>query len=67
MTTVSRAAARMASYWYECINPAFGFTKEHLSDNEVYLEVPNSHSTIFCQDYAFPSPLTKRECMFKIV
>lgn len=57
----------MASYWYECINPAFGFTKEHLSDNEVYLEVPNSHSTIFCQDYAFPSPLTKRECMFKIV
>ncbi|GMI18688.1 hypothetical protein TrLO_g2167 [Triparma laevis f. longispina] len=40
----SRVAARMANYWYNCTNPAFGLSKGQLLDNEVYLEVPNSHT-----------------------
>ncbi|GMI18687.1 hypothetical protein TrLO_g2167 [Triparma laevis f. longispina] len=42
----SRVAARMANYWYNCTNPAFGLSKGQLLDNEVYLEVPNSHKCV---------------------
>ena len=64
---VSRAAARLANYWHQCMNPAFGVTKNTSLDNEVYLEVPNSHSAIFCQAYKFPAPMSDRESIMNIV
>ena len=64
---VSRVAARVTNYHYRCCNPAFGLSKEALLDNEVYLEVPNSHSAIYCQDYDFPSPMSNREAIVNIV
>ncbi|GMH51051.1 hypothetical protein TrST_g8578 [Triparma strigata] len=63
----SYVAARIANYFYNCINPAFGFTEETSFDNYNYLEVPNKHSAIYCQDFKFPSPLSDREMIVNIV
>ncbi|GMH78487.1 hypothetical protein TrST_g4778 [Triparma strigata] len=63
----SWVAARLTNYHYHCKNPAFGLMKEQLGDEEIYLEVPNKHSMVFKTDYAFPSPLTNRESIVKIV
>ncbi|GMH86654.1 hypothetical protein TrST_g13924 [Triparma strigata] len=63
----SYVAARAANYYYNCINPAFGFTEEISLDNNNYLEVPNKHSAIYCQEYKFPSPLSDREAIVNIV
>ena len=63
----SRVAARAANYYYNCINPAFGFSEETSFDNYKYLEVPNKHSAIYCQDYNLPSPLSNREAIVNIV
>ncbi|GMI00639.1 hypothetical protein TrST_g8799 [Triparma strigata] len=62
---VSRVAARITNYWYQCMNPAFGLSEEFLSDD--YVEIPNSHSAIYCQAFDFPSPLSKREVIVNIV
>ena len=62
----SYVAARAANYFHNCINPAFGFGEETSFDNYNYLEVPNKHSAIYCQDYNFPSPLSDREAIVNI-
>ncbi|GMH96532.1 hypothetical protein TrVE_jg14448 [Triparma verrucosa] len=63
----SWVAARAANYHYHSKNPAFGTLKEQLDDEENYLEVPNEHRMVYKADYAFPSPLTDREAIVKIV
>ncbi|GMI02694.1 hypothetical protein TrVE_jg6932 [Triparma verrucosa] len=63
----SWVAARLTNYYYNCMNPAFGSSKDQLSKEEMYLEVPNKHSMVFKQDCAFPSPLTDRETIVKII
>ncbi|GMI04580.1 hypothetical protein TrVE_jg9907 [Triparma verrucosa] len=64
----SRVAARVANYYYRCMNPAFGITKKDMVlDDEVYLEHPNSHSSIYHQAFSFPSPLADREVICNIV
>ncbi|GMI13858.1 hypothetical protein TrVE_jg10921 [Triparma verrucosa] len=63
----SWVAARLTNYHYHCKNPAFGVMKAQLGEEEIYLEVPNKHSLVFKADYAFPSPLTDREVIVKIV
>lgn len=62
----SRVAARIANYYFNCRNPAFGLSEEY-SDRVQYLEVPNSHSTIIREDYIFPSPLSNREAIMSKV
>ncbi|GMH93681.1 hypothetical protein TrVE_jg2060 [Triparma verrucosa] len=62
----SLVAARFANYHYHCMNPAFGVQKEELGQNEVYLEVPNSHSAVICQEWKFPSPMSDREAITNI-
>ena len=62
----SRIAARTANYYYTCINPAFGSSDEFDFDDK-YLEVPNKHSSIYCQKYNFPSPMSNREAIVNIV
>ena len=64
---VSRVSARIANYWYDCKNPAFGVSKDMSLDDRAYLEVPNSHSAIFCQAYKFPAPMSDRESIMNIV
>ncbi|GMH83489.1 hypothetical protein TL16_g09612 [Triparma laevis f. inornata] len=63
----SRVAARVAHYFYECKNPAFIRSKAASLADQVYLEVPNSHSKIYCQAYIFPSPMANREMIERIV
>eukprot|EP00519_Triparma_laevis_P003739 CAMPEP_0182519596 /NCGR_PEP_ID=MMETSP1321-20130603/45181_1 /TAXON_ID=91990 /ORGANISM="Bolidomonas sp., Strain RCC1657" /LENGTH=426 /DNA_ID=CAMNT_0024727579 /DNA_START=233 /DNA_END=1508 /DNA_ORIENTATION=- len=63
----SWVAARLTNYHYHCKNPAFGVMKEELGNEEIYLEVPNKHSMVYKRDYAFPSPLTDREVIVKII
>ncbi|GMH93467.1 hypothetical protein TrST_g8394 [Triparma strigata] len=63
----SWVAARFVNYYYHCMNPAFGLMKEQLGKKKIYLEVLNKHSMIYKQDYAFPSPLTDREAIVKII
>ncbi|GMH47422.1 hypothetical protein TrVE_jg4853 [Triparma verrucosa] len=60
-------AARITNYWNRFENPAFGASKETNLENESYIEVPNGHSSIYCQPYNFPSPLTDREAICNIV
>ncbi|GMH68152.1 hypothetical protein TL16_g04862 [Triparma laevis f. inornata] len=57
----SRVAARLTNYWLKCFNPALGAPEEEELEDEVYLELPNTHSTVFRQVYNFPSPLSDRE------
>ncbi|GMH92472.1 hypothetical protein TrST_g1906 [Triparma strigata] len=63
----SRVAARLSNYFLCCRNPAFGVAEQQSQKAKSYLEVPNSHSTIHQQDYAFPSPLINRETICKMV
>ncbi|GMH71838.1 hypothetical protein TL16_g05760 [Triparma laevis f. inornata] len=65
--THSQVAARMANYHYKCRNPAFGVMKEQEANSAEYLDIPNSHSAVYKNDYAFPSPLADREVIVKIV
>ncbi|GMH57826.1 hypothetical protein TrLO_g10747 [Triparma laevis f. longispina] len=63
----SRVTVRVANYFINCINPAFGVSKEVDLDDYSYLEVLNAHSAIYQQDFKFPSPLTNRETITDIV
>ncbi|GMI11299.1 hypothetical protein TrVE_jg2985 [Triparma verrucosa] len=63
----SWVAARLTNYYYLCMNPAFGVQKEYVAGENEYLEVPNKHSMVFKEDFAFPSPLSDREFIVKIV
>jgi hypothetical protein len=64
---VSMVAARLTNYWADCYNPAFAASEETSREDRFYLEVPNSHSAIYCQAYNFPSPMTNREGIVNIV
>ena len=64
---VSRMAGRMTNFYYHCVNPAFGLSKETSLEAENYVEVPNNHSAIICQTYNFPSPMSNREAIANIM
>ena len=57
----------MTNYYFQCVNPAFGLSKEYSLEAENYVEVPSNHSAIFCQVYEFPAPMSNREAIVNIV
>ncbi|GMH76630.1 hypothetical protein TL16_g07148 [Triparma laevis f. inornata] len=63
----SQVAARLADYHHTCKNLAFGLMEAQGAGGGAYLEIPNDHSMVYKEDYDFPSPLTHRETIVKIV
>ncbi|GMH79500.1 hypothetical protein TL16_g08167 [Triparma laevis f. inornata] len=63
----SQLAARVSNLYKRFRNPAYDTTKRIDLDGRDFIEHPNAHSSIYCQDYNFPSPISDREIIANII